>query len=278
MLRKFITALLAAVFIGGLAAPNALASHKIPPKGTSTDHENLPTNKPVITEAKAHCTVDGQVALTNGLSGQKSHDHFAFSTTQIICTPADPTNPQHVNLAGAFDVNADGGTDGHDENSKDETHGEDCESGYSHSDGYSDPAITEKPTGGEGIPPVPKDDDQNKGDISVARGGSKDAIGWVKFVRVGSVVEAWGWLDWDADGDDTGKKEDKFVAELNFTPNSARNTTTGAKKALDVTNPADVQKIAEICAGMSKQKINGARLQGVAVVGSGVNLPQENKP
>jgi len=157
-----------------------------------------------------------------------SHSHFEFLNTIINCVGAGPLG-----------VDADGGNDGHmidildpaapvggangdilelDGAGPDSTaqhdfnkhHGSVNESGWSHSANYSGGTSA----GQSNDCPEDTTKDQNKADININQQNppNNSASGWVKYIRVGVVVYAWGC----APGIDTN---DRFSSVLVILPN-----------------------------------------------------------
>ena len=213
MRRMFVKIFVGVAFLASTSAPNAWATHGGKPIPFGAWHEARPTNQPVIDAVKATCIILAAVLVANGVGRLPSHDHYRMVSTLIVCNGV----PGLSNLNGSFRVDARGGTDGPCHVSGvidpqlrcfppgDTTHGEDTELGWSHSSGF----IPNSPLPLCGKRPALM---TNKGNI-FARRGSKLGTGWVKFVRVGSVVSAWGCLHWRL-----GKKDLAFTAQLNFTP------------------------------------------------------------
>lgn len=276
-MRRILPVVVCFVFLTTLLGPDAFGAHEIPPKGNSNSHENIPTNKTVITDVKATCRFSGIITYTGGVSAQRSHDHYTLGSATAVCAAAPGSGLQGQNLAGTYTVTASGGTDGHDEAPKNAMqgpmHGEDCANGYSHSDGYGSDAdhdIGAKPSGGKpagASVSTPKTEAKNKGFIQLSNGAGKNGRGWVKFVRVGKIVEVWGWINWDVG---SGKKSDKFQGSL---------TTT--ELTMDNGKFASAEEITAACSGLSGKKIKSASVTsdpGVIQLGDGVNAPQNNKP
>lgn len=215
----------------------ALATHGNPPVAP---HETVPTPVPVGVPVRATCTVDGRVNINPGVSPTPGHNHYVFTATTIDCTDSDPQDNSTDRWNGLYDVDANGGTDGPDHVNSGEPpesdpdggsdHGEDCELGWSNSSGYS---------GGDSLT-VPGN--VHKGDIGATHvpDGQSSPLGspnWVKFVRTGTVVQAWGELTFGANSHHGAGAVRKFYATLQFTPdqlppppqNCAVTPVTGAR-------------------------------------------------
>ena len=199
MFRRM-TALLFAALMVGVLAPNASATHTI--------HEPIPGNKAdFVPQPDGVCDVQGTVTTSPGVSATPTHGHYDFVTASITCTAV---NPLSTLPTGAYDVDANGATDGEgtgDAKPGDETyHGETDAIGWSHSGEYV----------ASGNACDDKKNDSNKGNITATHEDSQKTLtGWVKFIRVGSAVEAWGCLAWDNES----KGKINFQAELQFIPN-----------------------------------------------------------
>jgi len=239
MIRKFTVALAGLLMVGSFVAPSASAGHGTSAKGgkASGPHEDPPTNLQVVLPESV-CTVTGAVGTAPGVPIiGASHNHFTFVDTGITCTSV------LGGPSGTFSVMADGGSDGPGPiRNIDEIgpgtltdpfrHGEWGLLGWSHSSGYSGTLC-----GPIGDPK--RVNHVNKGDISVA--GTDTGTGWVKFIRLGPVVHAWGCLNLAVNG------LNYFNAELVF-----------------AADPPDTTDL----------KFKTAALSGVAVVGDKVaSLP-----
>jgi len=188
MVRKFIVVLVGLLVLGNVVAPSAFAGHETGPKKGKAGgpHEDPPTNLQVVLPESV-CTVTGSVGTAPGVPIiGASHNHYTFVDTGITCISV------LGGPAGDFDVTAMGGTDGPptvrnlDEivvGSDVVRHGEWGLLGWSHSSGY--PGSNLACDGKKNLP--------NKGYIAVSGVDSGD--GWVKFIRLGPVVHAWGCLD-----------------------------------------------------------------------------------
>lgn len=277
-MRKLIRLLAGVVLVSAflaLHAPGAYAHHGVGHDPTATQSSDLTPTKPyddplppptegvhgdstggwheeepdlAIAQAAEPCvvtgTVDPGVSFNNDahlanvplVNDNPSHSHFEFINTIINCKDA-----------GALQVEANGGNDGHmidildplhpvggangdvleldldepnsigitgpdtkGEHDFNAHHGSVNESAWSHSAGYS---MNGANPGGESNACTPDDStkNQNKADISiVSTNGSGD--GWVKYIRVGVVVYAWGCVD-------IGDGKDVFSAVLVILPN-----------------------------------------------------------
>jgi hypothetical protein len=114
-----------------------------------------------------------------------------------------------TNYGGRYLVFAHGGTDGPLDGMG--NHGETCSTGWSNGGHFVNLgalAFVDKSKKAR--------ESANKGNISARRTDGKLAKGWVKFIRLGKFVEAWGYLDWQNDNDK--KKNDYFIALLLFDP------------------------------------------------------------
>ncbi len=233
MMRKFTGILAGVLLVTGAVTPVALATHSNGDKESPpAPHEAMPDNQPTITNVKGACEVAGEVAIdeldgakqptgNGGVSAEEAnHNHFSFIDTVIVCEGTDE-NLLGDDLIEAFTVEASGATDGchpaaggnvqncsNDSKDPNQTgHGEWDGIGWSHGDNFAGNNVAACGKNGTST--------QNLGEIEVrANDIDKDAEGWVKFVRVGTVVDAWGALDWE----EPGKKVDCFRAQLDFIP------------------------------------------------------------
>lgn len=214
MLRKMIGVLASMLLVGSLAAAPALATHggddNKPP---TTDHEGMPENmSDFVPVAEGECVVQGEVHVDDedGNGGVAvdvvNHNHYEFTDTNIDCTSANPL------LSGVFTVQAQGGTDG---NVPTVGHGENDAIGWSHSSQFGNQVANWDSAEAANCDIKTKTGDANKGEIWVQQ-GSIEGSGWVKFIREGTEVEAWGCISTtDNDGVTTLIF---FQAPLVFTP------------------------------------------------------------
>jgi hypothetical protein len=231
-------AFVSALFL--IAGSSAIAGHNGPPK---TNHESKPAPVRAGTPVRAECEVTGSASpLSPGVSTTPTHGHYTFVDTVITCVDAPDAPGATESWGGSYDVDADGGTDGHDcapavangcdnnsavdptgingSHAFNDHHGETCASGWSNSHGFS---------GGAGGANV------NKGDITVTHVHAPVnhvGTGWVKFVRHGTVVEAWGELTFAATVPEHGSGATrKFHTVLQFTPTTGDCEITPATAA-----------------------------------------------
>lgn len=254
-MSRLIRILAGTALVGALVfvnSPSALAGHD---GGTGTNwplgpHEEQPEPK-LVAEPNMLCAVTGGVTVpiyTPGgpqhsvvipeVNDDPSHSHYTFLDTAIICGDISKLGVE------IFDVSATGGNDGHmidvidddngdpieldcidgllpgdvDPGSKpcggpdhgfNDHHGSVNESAWSHSSGYpGDPGLCDDNGGAA-----------NKGSITATGTVSKPGPneGWVKYVRVGPVVHAWGSFYIGPYATNKGGCAN-FSAELLFTP------------------------------------------------------------
>lgn len=220
MLRKVIGVLASALLVGALASSPALGhgGGKTVDDPPPAPHEDIPTDAAdFATAPEGECVVTGQVHVDDendqgGVAPDEfNHNHYRFVDALITCESA--TNEF---LSDTFNVIADGGTDGGVPGAPDvDPHGENDSIGWSHSDKYDTGEIAAKDSGDAASCDARTPDDENKGDIWVqGQNSGEEASGWVKFVREGGVVEAYGCLG----PDDTTQGDIFFQAELTFQP------------------------------------------------------------
>lgn len=194
-----------------------------PPTGCDGDayHEEMPD----LAEAQPAdvCVVGGQVlpgTVTNGgpqhlpgvgiplVNEDPAHSHFEFVQSVISCLGT-----------GELDVAANGGNDGHmidvldypqslpdatplevdpitsdaAQHEFDDHHGSTNESGWSNSSLYSGGQ------GGGSSNACTSAMNNNKADISITNTGGASESGWVKYIRVGVALYAWGCFELDGD-------------------------------------------------------------------------------
>ena len=235
-MRTFVRVLVAVVLVGATAllAPPAAASHDSMCDGCPYDpssHETQPAA--LVASPHSTCVVAGGVStdadgdafdgneetlggpqhtLLEGddpLLGNPAHDHYVFTETVIACAGQ---------IVEVFDVRADGGSDGHlvdliapAAHPFNPDHGAVDESAWSHSSQYSGDKVTTPPA-----PNCGSVDVKNKGDIRASSTLRSPLpapnLGWVKYLRVGPIVHAWGCFQV---GGDAGTH---FSADLVFTP------------------------------------------------------------
>lgn len=205
-MRKFIRIIMGVALLGAFTLlPTAAYADHDDPNGSNIPspaagkgapgtepgwHEDIPDKE--VTDG-APCTVDGDVTTSHsghddsGAEPTFGHGHYTFIGVEIAC----------VGIEGNLNVLADGAFDGPSDDpvtggGYNTDHGSSTPIAWSHCEGYS---------GG-----CPEDNSNvNKGDISSS--GGVTGSGWVKFIRVGPAVEAWGTI-----GSCT------FSAELIFSP------------------------------------------------------------
>lgn len=242
MLRTVIGVLASVLLVGSLGAAPAVADHggKKPPQ---TGHEAIPTDPTDFVPApEGACTWKSSVSVDdqNGNGGisadEVNHNHYVSFLVppfdSIDCT--SPTNPV---LDQSFNMEVDGGTDGV---VPMVGHGENVSIGWSNSSGYGDGSITAWDGAAAASCDARTPGDQNKGDIWVAGlATGNQASGWMKFVRQGAELYAWGCL-----GLSNGKANIVFQAWLQFIPEVGEVTDLG------------------------DNKMNIGRLAGVATVGT----------
>ncbi len=218
MLRKVIGVLASVLLVGSFAGGSALASHG-GDKPPTSGHEDIPDNKAeFLPTPEGECVVTGTVHVDdqNGNGGVEAeagnHNHYEFLDSLIQCE----STPGSV-IDDTFEVIADGGTDGIGVDSNGNViHGENDAIGWSNSSDYGTGQIAAWDSGAAANcdTGTKAGDDTNKGEIWVeGQASGKQASGWVKFIREGLVVEAWGCLSLH-----NGKGEILFEAELEFTP------------------------------------------------------------
>jgi len=220
-MRKLIRIMAGIAIVGALAfvAPPANADHWVAPNPTPGDpHESAPN--PAFAGFESVCAVAGEVlpGVTGGTSHtvngnavpgtQATHSHYKFVETSIVCD----------DILGGLGVTANGGNDGHlvdvecttgDLNPSDcntlvadvphdhnAHHGSTNESGWSHCSDYNGDIESGGTDADDCTYPEAESNDcvsadnRNKGDIAAGA-----ATGWVKYLRVGVVIYAWGCFD-----------------------------------------------------------------------------------
>ncbi len=192
MFRTMIGVLASVLLVGSLGVVPSLAGHDATKPPFNEFHEAMPTNADsFVPVPESVCVMTGAVHFddqngTGGISADEfNHNHYTFLTGSMDCTST-------VNdLNGVFDVEADGGTDG---GLGVGAHGESRATGWSHSSNYDDGSIANKDSTAAASCDSKKSV-TNKGDIWVENNSNnKEASGWVKFIREGTDVEAWGCL------------------------------------------------------------------------------------
>ena len=195
----------------GFTSP-AIAGHGDSWSGEPTMRHQQAPDKPLPGRAHTTSDVAGKVTTTpTNLGSNKTdvaHGHYQFIETGLACSGTE---------GGTYDVDVDGGTDGpcqletrltyyvYDDgcppdSALDWEHGRTNAAAWSNSSGYS---------GGSGGA------NANKGDINAS-----GSTGWVKFVRAGTQVEAWGKFT------SGGLAGQCFDAALVFTPDVDGATVT----------------------------------------------------
>lgn len=196
-------------------------------------HENEP--KPLQVTAPPHstCAVTGQVTTdadgnpadgdeetTGGpqhlpvpdppgdpVTGNPSHSHYNFLDTAIACVGT---------VTQVFDVEADGGNDGHrSPDNPQAAHPFNNHHGSVNFSAWSNSALYSGDKGTLVAPhPCRPTAVTNKGDISATPTVPPQPanLGWVKYVRVGALVHAWGCFQAGPNAGTT------FSADLDFTP------------------------------------------------------------
>jgi len=174
-------------------------------------HQTMPTA--AVAEPDQPCVVTGEVSpgAAGGTAHQPpvvgapdipgynaSHSHYNFIQTLIAC----------LDFPTGTGVTANGGNDGHLVDPEDPTsslnhagndhHGSTNESGWSHCSDYSGDADNSCNDATKGFVTDTESnvcndtDDLGKGDIELPALGDK---GWVKYIRIGVAIYAWGCFD-----------------------------------------------------------------------------------